>query len=82
MTREDILDIRRRAFEEAAELADAAAERNRASAIKLHQRAARQAQLYDEDVADQTKISAQVLDACAEEARVIAHHIRSRKLPK
>lgn len=75
MTNEEILDISRRAFIEAAQIAIDMADQNRASALKLHQRAAKQARLYSEEVADNTKISAQVLDACAVECRCIAERI-------
>lgn len=87
MTNDEILDIRMRAFEEAAQIADEMAAQNRASAVELHQRSARLAKVYGRSAsefgagfeADQTKISAQVLDACAEEAESIAFRIRARK---
>lgn len=77
MTNDEILSIRRRALEEAAQIADTMAEQNRATAQDMHRRSGKQARLYgDGDIADQTKISAQVLDACAEEAACIAIRIR------
>lgn len=82
MTQADILDIRRRALEEAAQIAWDMAEQNRVSALKLRLKANKQAQLYDPDVADQTMISAQVLDACAEEARSIYARILALKPAK
>lgn len=75
MSRDEILDIRRRAFEEAAQIAYDMAEQNRVSALNLHMKANKQARLYDEDVAEQTKISAQVLDALAVECRCVAERI-------
>lgn len=77
MTNDEILDIRRRAFEEAAQIAYDMAEQNRVSAIALHLRSNKQVKLYgpDSDIAEQTKISAQVLDACVEEGRCIAERI-------
>lgn len=71
MMRDDILSIRRRALNEAAQIAWDMAEQNRVSALKLRLKANKQMKLYDSDVADQNIISAQVLDACAEEARCI-----------
>jgi hypothetical protein len=79
MTQSEILDIRRRAIEEAAQIAWDMAEQNRVSALKLWLKANKQAQLYDPDVADQTMISAQALDACAEEARCIYARILALK---
>ncbi|HCK83016.1 MAG TPA: hypothetical protein DHW63_00350 [Hyphomonadaceae bacterium] len=79
MTNDDILDIRRRAFEEAAQIAWEMAEQNRVSALRLRLSSNKKAQIYgNNDDADQTMISAQVLDACAEECRVIAERIRTR----
>lgn len=79
MTNDDILDIRRRAFEEAAQIAWEMAEQNRVSALKMRLHSNKQARIYGEgDIADQTMISAQVLDACAEECRCIAERIRTR----
>lgn len=75
MTNEEILDIRRRALVEAAQIASDMAEQNRTQAVQLHQRAAKQARLYSEEAGDNTKISAQVLDACAVECRCIAERI-------
>jgi hypothetical protein len=80
MSDEDILDIRRRAFEDAASIADEFAADNKRKAAQLHRRSNKQARLYgeDSDAADQTKISAQVLDMCAIEAASIATAIRNR----
>ena len=75
MTNDDILDIRRRALEEAAQVAWEAAEKNRVTALKLRIRSNNQAKQYDGDIANQTMISAQALDACAEEARLIYSRI-------
>lgn len=78
MSSADILDIRRRALIEAAEIAERAAAKNETQAVSMHRRSKRQAEIYgDDDAADQTKISAQVLDACAIEARYIAQAIRA-----
>lgn len=77
MTQADILDIRRRALEEAAQVAWEMAEQNRVMALKLRLKSNKQAMLYDPDIAEQTMISAQVLDACAEEARSIYSRILS-----
>lgn len=79
MTQEEILDIRRRALEEAAQLAYDMSEQNRVSALQLHLRSNKQAAMGFDDAADQTKISARVLDACAEEGRCIAERIRALK---
>ena len=60
-------------------LADVAAEHNTVTALALHKQSSKQAALYgDDDRAEQTKISAQVLDNCAIEARSIASAIRAR----
>lgn len=75
MTNDEILDVRRRAFEEAAQIAWDMAEQNRVSALSLHLKSNKQARLYDEEVAEQTKISAQALDALAVECRCIAERI-------
>lgn len=64
------------AMEEAAMLADGIAAQNEIKARELHCRSNRQERSYGADVAEQTKISAQVLDCCAQEARSIASAIR------
>lgn len=64
-------------FAIAASIADQCGEENAKTASDLHRRSVRQA-LVDEDRAEQTKISAQVLDDCALEARAIAQKIRER----
>jgi len=64
-------------FAIAASIADGLAEENERSAADLHRRSNRQA-LISEDRAEQTKISAQVLDDIALEARAIAAKIRER----
>jgi vacuolar-type H+-ATPase subunit H len=64
-------------FAIAAAIADEIADADAKAATDLHRRSARQ-KLVDEDRAEQTKISAQVLDECATEARAIACKIRER----
>lgn len=66
------------ALEEAASIADGMATENEARAIDLHKRSNKQAAAGFDDRAEQTKISAQVLDECANEARAIAAAIRAR----
>lgn len=82
MAKDEILDIRMRALEDAAVIADECAKQSREAANKLHVRSNKLAKIYGRsaaDDADQTKISAQVLDACAEEAESIAFRIRALK---
>lgn len=67
------------ALEEAAMVADGMAAENESRAAGLHRLSTKQARVYGaEDRADQTKISAQVLDNCAIECRAVAHAIRQR----
>ena len=71
-------DARADEREACARVAEEAATQNRELAIKQHRRSNKQAQIGMEDEADQTKISAQVLDAISEEATGIAYRIRNR----
>jgi hypothetical protein len=64
-------------FAISAAIADKAAVENEARSADLHRRSNRQAPVSP-DRAEQTKISAQVLDECAAEAKAIAHEIRER----
>lgn len=65
------------ALEEAALIAEKMARENRKKAVELHLRSNRQAAAFmGAERAEQTKISAQVLDACADECEAVAAAVR------